>query len=220
MNELELKLTTTGLTLVALIRPASDRRLRWNGVSLVQSDTIVDADWATGLIPTVEDESHDGTLLGLYVGDFPIGITLAGEYTAYFYEGVAPTPGQAIVGKQDLSWDGRGGLVTIADNIYTCEIRFLRDQSKLRDNYTAQWLRNGKVVSHTDISLPNIIVDKDDGVRIINNKSMTTRTTSNLVVYSAMLAERLPLGDGARVLMTCQIDGQMRSWPLAIGRDA
>jgi len=113
-GELQLKLST-GLTLKALIW-GNDRTKRWNGSALVDSSTIADAAWATGMVGMTEETTSDATGTGTYTGTFPTGITAAGEYAIEYYSGASPTPGQAACGLQAVRWGGsaagpwRGGI--------------------------------------------------------------------------------------------------------------
>ena len=97
--------TTSGLTVTALIL-GQNRATRWNGSALVAWDAIADADWATGMVTMTEEVTSDASGTGTYVGDFPAGITDAGEYPVEMYSGAAPTPGQRAIGIQTVPWDG------------------------------------------------------------------------------------------------------------------
>lgn len=101
--ELNLK-HSTGATLWALIK-GPDRTKRWNGAALVAIASVADADWTTGLAPLDEQQTADSTATGAYVGDFPTGLP-AGEYLVEFYAGASPTPGDAAVGLQSVTWSG------------------------------------------------------------------------------------------------------------------
>jgi len=110
--ELGIKLTA-GLTLKALIW-SQTRSYRWNGTSLVLPSTIEDLDWPTGMISMNELFSKDGTSTNRYAGSFPAAITTPGEYEIEYFEGASPTPDQARVGLQGITWDGEK-VVSVAE---------------------------------------------------------------------------------------------------------
>jgi len=217
-GELVIKLPT-GLTLKALVLN-ENRTQRWDGSAFVAISSVADADWETGMVDMVEQVTDDSTATGIYVGDFPIGVETDGEFMALFFEDAAPIlPGATARGQQTVWWDGTGNYAP-SDNIYQAEAKFIRDDANSQDRYTIQWLKNGIIVAVTAITDVKITVDKDDDTRIVNNQNMSKQATSNLVVYTATLTKRLPVGEGGRAKFQATIDGATREWPLTIGRDS
>lgn len=90
--------SATGATVYANILNASSQR--WNGSTF---ETYVSANYDTYDIVTVEQGSS-----GVYVGDFPTGISSAGDYSVIYYlqENASPTEGDQVVGTGTISWDG------------------------------------------------------------------------------------------------------------------
>jgi hypothetical protein len=80
-----------------IFNPAS---LLWNGTGFEAYDSGSYPDYT--LLTTEQGSS------GVYVGDFPVGITDAGEYEVIFYlrEGAAPAEGDPVVGSGTINWDG------------------------------------------------------------------------------------------------------------------
>src|SRR3972149_6882409 len=79
---------------------------------MVAINTVSDANWTTGMISLVEQQTQNGTGTATYVGDFPLGITQAGEYAVEYYLSTAATPGSLAIGVQDVYWKG-AALATI-----------------------------------------------------------------------------------------------------------
>jgi len=219
-GEIAIKLPLTGLTLKALVL-GPDRSKRWNGSAMAAISSVADADWETGMVDLIEQVTSDATATKIYVGDFPTGITTPGDYTAIIFQDASPIlPGAAAEGQQSpIPWGG-SAEVSVADDIYTAEAKYTRDQGNTSDRYTAQWLKNGIVVLDGSITLPTLTVHKDDDSLLINAKAMTERTAGDLVTYTATEAERLAVGEGARALFQATIGGAVRSWPLVMSRDS
>jgi len=112
-GELNIHLAT-GLTIKAIVW-GEDRTTRWNGSAMVAASAISDANWATGMITCTEQQTSDASGTGTYVGDFPAGITTAGEYAIEYYTGASPTPGQNTMGVQTVHWSGAAVVNTDID---------------------------------------------------------------------------------------------------------
>jgi hypothetical protein len=104
-GELKLKYPETGKTILALIL-SPDARSRWNGEMFVNISNITDANWTAGMVALTEQATYNGTKTRTYVGNFPAGITVAGEYTVEYYLSTSATPGSQAIGSQDVWWNG------------------------------------------------------------------------------------------------------------------
>jgi hypothetical protein len=104
-GELKLKYPVTGKTILALIL-SRDANSRWNGDMFVNISNVADANWTAGMVALTEQATYNGTKTGTYVGNFPAGITVAGEYAVEYYLSTAATPGSQAVGSQDVWWNG------------------------------------------------------------------------------------------------------------------
>jgi len=105
-GELNLKYSTEK-TILALIL-GQDRTTRWNGSAMVSCDSITNDNWPVGMVQLNETHTNNfpATHTGTYVGNFPAGITTAGEYAVEYYLSTAATPGSPAIGMQDIWWNG------------------------------------------------------------------------------------------------------------------
>lgn len=93
----------TNVTVKALIKRGNTR---WNGSNMTVNAAISDDTWTTGMVTLTELLTDNDTRTGDYVGDFPAGITEAGDYIVEYLVSATPTPGMRGA-KQDLVlWDG------------------------------------------------------------------------------------------------------------------
>jgi hypothetical protein len=112
-GELALSKKTTGLTLYGVIL-GTNRNQRWNGSAFVDTSSITDANWATGLVSFTEDATSDATATVTYTADWP-AITAAGSYMVEVRAGNTPgatlegvilyTLGDAAADIADAVWD-------------------------------------------------------------------------------------------------------------------
>lgn len=89
---------TTGLTVSALI--INEAGLVWDGSSLVAVNSIDSATWSAGMVGCTEKETTDTDGTGLYLADWPGGLTQAAIYSVVFFEGNSPAPGTLHIGIQ------------------------------------------------------------------------------------------------------------------------
>jgi hypothetical protein len=116
-GELNLKYSATNKTILALIL-GPDRTTRWNGSAMVAISSVSSANWTTGMVTLTEQATSNSVKTATYVGDFPTGITTAGDYAVEYYLSTAATPGSQLIGIQDIYWDGAAAnLVVKADVI-------------------------------------------------------------------------------------------------------
>ena len=97
----ELRITgATGNAINALI--LDENGLMWDGSDMVGiTASVDDAGWTAALIAMTEQPTlTDGTLSGLYLADWPGGLTQDAIYSVDYYEGAAPTPGSLVWGHQ------------------------------------------------------------------------------------------------------------------------
>jgi hypothetical protein len=114
-GELNLKHTERAETILALIF-GQDRSLRWNGAELSPIGNMRDANWTEGMVAMTEAKTLDNTPTKHYVGDFPTGITMRGEYVVEYYLATDAGPGGRAIGVQDVWWDGIR-MISPADSV-------------------------------------------------------------------------------------------------------
>ena len=72
----------------------------WDGSAMAAEDTLSSAEWTAGLITPTQGATTDPDDTGLWLADWPGGLTQDALYTALFYSGAAPAPGDLHVGVQ------------------------------------------------------------------------------------------------------------------------
>jgi len=108
-GELNLKYSATNKTILALIL-GQNRSTRWNGTSMAAISAVSDANWTTGMVTLTEQGTSNSTKTATYVGNFPAGITQAGEYVVEYYLSTAAAPGSLAIGGQDIWWNGSAAI--------------------------------------------------------------------------------------------------------------
>lgn len=88
----------TGLAVYAHVTNSTSRR--WNGS---QFEVYSASDYSLYTVTTTEQGGS-----GVYVGNFPIGITTSGHYEIIYYvrNGASPTEGDTAIGTSSLDWTG------------------------------------------------------------------------------------------------------------------
>ena len=214
-NELNLH-TISGLTVKAIVL-GEDRATRWNGSAMVDSSTISDAAWATGMVACAEKATSDATGTGTYVGTFPAGITTPGEYAIEFYSGASPTPGQQAIGVQARNWSGTS-IVSQAD-LYGADVVLTVDTNNSRDEWTVQWFRNGANVT-SGITSPTIqVVERADPADdLIAEVAMEQVASTGTYRYDES-TNRVTLGEAVIAVVKATIGGVGREVEVIISRD-
>lgn len=113
-----LKHKTTGLTVSALI-VAEDGTI-WDNVAgaFVAVSSIDTTRWKASLISCTEQSTSTPDATGLYIGTVPGGITTTALYSAVFYSGADPDPGDKPIGYQD-NMTGHLASTPSIDTYYT-----------------------------------------------------------------------------------------------------
>ena len=147
-GELNIKYSATGKTILALIL-GSDRTTRWNGSAMVAISSVSDANWTTGMATLIEQTTSGSTKTATYVGNFPAGITTAGEYEVEYYLSTAATPGSQAIGVQDVWWSGAttqfihsnlsvSGTSTATDGVYYL-VEYLANGTPYYEHSSGGW---------------------------------------------------------------------------------
>ncbi len=114
-NELKIQ-ATAGFTLWARI--VSEAGTIWDGSALVETSAVTDAEWTSSLIAMTEEETSDETGTGLYVADWP-DLSEDALYTALFFKGASPSPGDLVFGQQNDPTGILNELVTVPSTTTT-----------------------------------------------------------------------------------------------------
>lgn len=219
----ELNLHTDSGEIIKVIVWGEDRTTRWNGSAMVSPSTISDVAWGTGMVTCAEEITSDATGTGTYVGDFPVGITDGGEYAIEFYLGVAPTPGQLMIGVQTVQWDG-SSVVSLSEvnvDVYHADVQVLLDADNNQDEYTVHWFKTDDPVLSGITNATLQVTKRSDGSDLIAVSSMTLVAAAGVYKYNAtaVAGERLTAGEAAIAIVSADIDGATRTWREAVGRD-
>ncbi len=119
---------TTALTVKALI--LDEAGLVWNGSALVAVSTLTDANWTASLIACTEQDTSEAAGTGLYLADWPAGLTQTAVYAVVFYSGASPLPGDLHIGSQQNPTEhAAGGNVTVGAMTQAALVQFATDDT-------------------------------------------------------------------------------------------
>lgn len=97
-GELSIHIAAGSGTLYALIFDENRTKI-WDGSAFTAISSIADANYADGAVELTEQVTSDSTATGVYVGDFPAGITTQGTYLVEAYVS-SPSPGDQNISIQ------------------------------------------------------------------------------------------------------------------------
>lgn len=86
----------------------------WDGSAMQAESALSSTEWTGGLLALVQGATTDPDNTGLWMVDWPGGLTQAANYTVLFYSGASPVPGDQHVGYQlDPTEFVVAGVVTV-----------------------------------------------------------------------------------------------------------
>ncbi len=202
---------TADLTVKALI--VGDGGTVWNGTAMVAVSTLSDANWTASLIACTEQDTSGSAGTGLYVADWPGGLTQAARYSVVFFSGAAPAPGDLEIGIQHDPTE------YVASDVYHADIDLAIDETNTQDEYTVSWFNNGARVT-SGITVPKIqVVKRVDGTDLIAVDTMTEIGSIGSYKYDES-TNRITAGEAVVVLVTATIGGSSREFARVWSRDS
>lgn len=118
-----------------------------------------------------------------------------------------------IVGQTGTS----GVLLADSEDVYIPQIRFDRDDTNGKDEYTIQWFRNGTPVT-SGITVPLIQVTNRDGTDLIASTAMTQIGSTGAYKYDES-TNRIDDGEAVLINISATINGSSRTFRRLEGRD-
>lgn len=104
-------------------------------------------------------------------------------------------------------------------SIYTATVDLSIDETNSKDEYTAQWFKDGVPLA-AGITSPKIQVAKRaDGTDLIANTAMT-EIVAGAYKYDATTTERSTAGEAVLAIVTATIDAATRTWKVPLSRDS
>lgn len=105
--------------------------------------------------------------------------------------------------------------------IYYADIRFHKDSSNSRDEYSCQWYRSDGPIPSSQISIPVLqVIDVTNGANLIASGSMSHVNINVGTVKFYESSSRTTAGENYIAKCSATLDGSVRNWQKLIGRDS
>ena len=179
-GEIQIQWTTTGDTLYAEVRRATDGKI-WNGATF---EAYATANLATYIITMTEQ----GVASAYYVGDMPAVPSGIYHVSIFVQAGGSPAEGDVVAGYGDLSWDavGSSGSPTYSGSIDEMLLGDINAVISRSGQPQAKSVLNAlrKLLNHVDTnSVPGkMVTTREDDTTSAYQQDVTTDATAEPIV--------------------------------------
>ena len=105
--------------------------------------------------------------------------------------------------------------------VYYADVRFHKDNSNSRDEYSVDWFRNSGPVPSSQITIPVLqVINVTDGTDLIASGGMSYVNINIGTVKFYEASSRTTAGENYVAKVSATIDGTVRNWVKLVGRDS